>query len=493
MTKDRAPKGIGLVGQNTDWDAINWRSISSKVRKLRQRIFRATQNGQWSKVRNLMKLMLRSYSNLLLSVRKVTQENKGKKTPGIDNRVYLTPKSRMRLVNQLLELKAWRVQPAVRLYIPKLGGKSRPLGILTVKNRAAQAIVKNALEPSWEARFEPHSYGFRPGRSTHDAIEQCWIRLNKGKTHRWVLDADIKGAFDNIDHDFILRKLGPVPARGLIKAWLKAGYVENETFRETSVGTQQGGVISPLLANIALDGLQEALSDKFGFIRYADDFVVTARSREDLEAILPTIRNRLSARGLELNDDKTRIASIQDGFNFLGFNIRHYSGKCLIKPQKEKVLKLSRSLNEWLRKNRSVEAGVVIYHLNPILRGWAQYYKYAVSSQTFWSIQSQLWSQLWRWCLRRHPAKSKAWVKYKYFRACDGYDWTFFAKAANGQITFLFNIGKVKIQRHRKVKGSASPDDPAFRQYWAARYAGYHRRSAETDSVVSAVKSMLRA
>ena len=210
-----------------------------------------------------MKLMLRSYANLLLSVRKVTQENEGKKTPGIDNRVYLTAKSRMRLVNQLLELKAWRAQPAVRLYIPKPGGKSRPLGILTVKNRAAQAIVKNALEPSWEARFESHSYGFRPGRSAHDAIEQCWNRLKKVSKDRWVLDADIKGAFDNIDHDFILRKLGPTPARGLIKAWLKAGFVENETFLETQAGTQQGGVISPLLANIALDGLQEALPAKF--------------------------------------------------------------------------------------------------------------------------------------------------------------------------------------------------------------------------------------
>ncbi len=493
MTKDRAPRGIGLIGPDSDWHAINWRSIESKVRKLRQRIFRATQNGQWNKVRSLMKLMLRSYANLLLSVRKVTQENEGKKTPGIDNRVYLTAKSRVRLVNQLLELKAWRAQPAVRLYIPKPGGKSRPLGILTVKNRAAQAIVKNALEPSWEARFESHSYGFRPGRSAHDAIEQCWNRLKKVSKDRWVLDADIKGAFDNIDHDFILRKLGPTPARGLIKAWLKAGFVENETFLETQAGTQQGGVISPLLANIALDGLQEALPAKFGFIRYADDFVVTARSREDLISILPAIQVWLSARGLELNDEKTKIASILDGFNFLGFNIRHYSGKCLVKPQKEKAQKLVQSINEWLRRNRSVEPRVVIYHLNPILRGWALYYKYAVSSQIFQSVQNHIWKQIWRWCLRRHPAKSKAWVKNKYFCTCEGLDWTFFAKTPNGQTHYLFNIGKVKIQRHRKVIGSASPDDPVLRNYWAARRAGYHRRSAEPDSIASAVKSMLRA
>jgi RNA-directed DNA polymerase len=207
--KDRATKGIGVTGQLQDWSAINWQIVKDNVRNLRQRIFRATQNGQWNKVRSLMKLMLRSYSNLLLSVRKVTQENKGRKTPGIDNQVILTPKARVQLVLEMLKLKAWYVKPAVRLYIPKANGKLRPLGILTIKNRAAQAVIKNALEPSWEARFESHSYGFRPGRSAHDAIEQCFARLKSCSKDRWVLDCDVRSAFDSINQNFILQKLAP--------------------------------------------------------------------------------------------------------------------------------------------------------------------------------------------------------------------------------------------------------------------------------------------
>jgi len=220
--KDRVNRDIGADEQSQDWADIDWRLIERRVKNLRQRVFRATKQCQWNKVRSLMKLILRSYSNLLSSVRKVTQENKGRKTPGVDRQTALTPKARARLVRQMLDIKAWIARPGKRVYIPKAGGKQRPLGILTVKNRVAQAIVKNTLEPSWEARFEPNSYGFRPGRGCHDAIVQCWIRLNRKTTHKWVLDADVRAAFDQIDHNFVLKRLGNVPGRELIKQWLKA-------------------------------------------------------------------------------------------------------------------------------------------------------------------------------------------------------------------------------------------------------------------------------
>lgn len=238
---------IGPEGQLDDWYAINWQAVKKRVRNLRRRIFRASQNGQWNQVRSLMKLMLRSFSNLLLSVRKISQENKGKGTPGIDRQTALTPKARVRLVHDMLNHQAWKVRPAKRVYIPKADGKKRPLGILTVKNRVAQTIVKNALEPSWEARFESHSYGFRPGRSCHDAIEQCWRRLNRRSKDRWVLDADIKSAFDTISHDFILSAIGSIPGKELIRQWLNAGYVEAEIFHATTGGVQQGGVVVPVI------------------------------------------------------------------------------------------------------------------------------------------------------------------------------------------------------------------------------------------------------
>jgi RNA-directed DNA polymerase len=472
--KDRAGNGIGVMESLQDWDDINWSLVEKRVSDLRQRIFRATKREEWNRVRSLMKLMLRSHSNLLLSVRKVTQENQGKRTPGVDRQTVLTPKGRIRLVREMSTLTAWKVKPGRRVYIPKANGKRRPLGILTIKNRVAQTMVKNALEPSWEARFEPNSYGFRPGRSCHDAIQQCWLRLHRGRTHRWVLDADVAAAFDQISHSHILERLGNVPGRELVKRWLKAGYVEAEMFHATTSGVQQGGSISPLLANVALDGLEQILSRKnAGFIRYADDLVVTAKTRREIEAIVPIVEQFLAERGLKLNAEKTRIVHVKDGFNFLGFHVRSFKDKCIVKPQKEKVHAFLQDIRQWLKKNQNTKTEDVILYLNRQLLGWANYYRHVCSKQTLNYVDSQIWRAVWTWCLKRHTNKSKAWVYGKYFKSHSNRVWSFFASFRKPDGTertmYLTQVSTIPIKYHTKVAGTASPDDPDLRDYWAKR------------------------
>lgn len=482
-TVDRKPIDV------TDWDAIDWRACEDNVRRLRQRIFTAVQAGDWPKVRNLQKLMLRSWSNTLVSVRQATQRNAGRRTAGVDGEVALTSTARMRtavLVHQTR--RSWQPRAVRRVYIPKAGNRSklRPLGIPVIADRCHQGRVRNALEPEWEARFEPRSYGFRPGRSCQDAVQAIYLTCKGPQAKRvWVLDADLAAAFDRIDHSRLLDALGWFPARDMIRAWLKAGVFEaGKGFAPTDEGVPQGGVISPLLLNVALHGLETAAGVAYlttgvrageikaghpAVIRYADDLVALCHSQEQAQQVQARLAEWLAPRGLAFNDAKTRITHLDEGCDFLGFNVRRYHGRLLIKPSKTAVKRIRGRLSRQMRALRGANATAVLATIVPITRGWAAYYRGVVSKEVFASLDDHMWKLTYKWAKRGHANKPKSWIINRYFGRFnpDRQDHWVFGNRDSG--AHLPKFAWTKIVRHSLVPGRASPDDPALAGYWAKR------------------------
>jgi len=464
-----------------DFHAINWRKVNCNVRRLQARIVKATQEGRWGKVKALQHLLTHSFSGKALAVRRVT-ENSGKRTPGADRVLWSTPAAKIDAIHSLKQ-RGYKPQPLRRMYIPKSNGKLRPLGIPTMKDRAMQALYLLALDPVAETIADPNSYGFRTSRSTADAIGQCFITLGKGRSPQWILEADIKACFDNINHDWLLAHI-PMD-KAILRKWLKAGYLDRDILYPTNDGTPQGGIISPVLANLTLDGLEKEIKKKFSktvegdkkqcvnLIRYADDFVITGRSKELLEEqVRPVIETFLKERGLELSNEKTKIVHIEEGFDFLGQNIRKYNGRLFIKPSKKNIKAYLDKVRKIIKDNKSATPSNLIGLLNPVIRGWSLYHRHVVSKRTFAYTDWQIFKALWQWTIRRHPNKSRYWVKGKYFPPRGGMNWVFSGERVRDGESYpatLFLTTSVPIKRHIKIKGEANPYDPHWETYFERR------------------------
>ncbi len=469
---------------------LRWRDAEDNVARLGQRIFKATQAADFKKVRSLQELLLRSLSNTLLSVRQVAQRNKGRTTAGIDGQVALTLPAVARLATDVHQARtSWQPLAVKRVYIPKARDKTklRPLGIPVIMDRCHQARVRHALEPEWEARFEPRSYGFRPGRGCQDAIQAIFNTL-RGKTARRlrILDADLEAAFDRLDHDHLLGQLGSFPARGLIRGWLTAGVFEpGKGFAPTEQGSPQGGVISPLLLNVALHGLEQAAGvrclttgmdagdvrrDSPVMIRYADDMLALCHTREQAEQVKAQLAEWLQPRGLAFNEAKTHIIGASRGCDFLGFSIRRYpNGKLLIKPSTAARRRVRERLAAEVRSLRGNNAVAVIARLNPKIRGWAAYYRHVVSGEVFNTLDAYVWKLTYRWALRGHRNKPKRWIvdhHYGAFHPARNDRWVFGDRHSGA---YLIKFSWTRIVRHQMVKGGASPHDPALTDYWNTR------------------------
>jgi len=466
------------------------RTARDNVRRLRQRIFKAAQAGDHKKVRNLQKLMLRSHSNTLISVERVTEHNAGRVTAGVDGEVALTDEARAELVARVpRQARTWQPRPVKRTYLPKPGAghKLRPLGIPVIFDRVLQARVKNALEPEWEARFEIRSYGFRPGRGCHDAIEVIFNTLRGRNARRlWILDADLTAAFDRIDHSQLVAALGSFPGRDAIGQWLKAGVFEpGKGFTPTEEGTPQGGIISPALLNVALHGLEHAAGVRYQtgpahigwvrdtspiLVRYADDFIVACHSQRQAEQVQARLAEWLAVRGLALNEDKTSITHASRGFDFLGFNIRRYpNGKLLIKPSTAAIKRIRKRLREVFQTMLGASARELIQTLNPIISGWAAYYRTAVSSGAFSLLDDYVWKLALKWATRRHRNKPKRWIADRYFGRFHPHRKDRWVLGDRDSGVYLQKFSWTRIVRHQLVTGGASPDDPALAGYWARR------------------------
>lgn len=480
-------KPCASPGIATCWEAIDWQKALAYVKKLQVRIVKAQKEGHYSKVKSLQWLLTHSFYAKALAVKRVTS-NQGKRTSGVDHELWLTPQAKFNAISKL-NRRGYHPQPLRRHYIPKKNGKMRPLGIPTMTDRAMQTLYKFSLEPIAETYADPNSYGFRIGRSTHDAIEQCFTDLNKGKSPEWILEGDIKGCFDHISHEWLLENI-PMDTQ-ILEKWLKCGYVETRKLFPTDEGAPQGGTISPTLTNMTLDGLERLLQErlptrqkvngrthfnKLNFVRYADDFIITGESPEFLrDKVLPIVKEFLTERGLQLSEEKTVITHIEDGFDFLGKNIRKYNGKLLIKPSKTSVKSFLEKVRSIIKGNKSTKQETLIRKLNPVIRGWVNNQRYVVSSKVFSRVDYEIYKCLWQWAKRRHKKKSHKWIAQKYWHHIGSRQWTFSVPYENqsteGEPLYckLEYATDTKIIRFKKIVAEANPFDECWTDYFEER------------------------
>jgi RNA-directed DNA polymerase len=483
-----------------DWKTLPWKKFQRNVFRIQKRIYQAELRGDFKRVRGLQRLLLRSYSARCLAVRQVSQDNRGKNTPGVDGVSHLTPKQRMEMVKALRNFSA-NPSPIRRVYIPKTSNPNerRPLGIPTMRDRAEQALVKLALEPEWEARFEPNSYGFRPGRCPQDAIEAIFnhIRLKP----KYVLEADIEKCFDKINQKALLAKLNSItPINRQVRGWLKAGIFENGEITAPEAGTPQGGVISPLLANIALHGLETALAEAFPkrgqpvIIRFADDFVILC---EDLDRLLDAralVETKLAEMGLTLKPAKTYITHTLHeheghiGFDFLGFTVRQFlqgkqrskrGYKVLIRPSRQAQQRHLEQMEALIRTHRGSNQTALIAALSPRIRGWTNYHRPNAAKRVFNRMDHQLHWKLCKWAKWQNPRKNHSWRKLRYWHR-NKTRWDFSDGKAN-----LAKYADTHIRRHVKVQSAKSPYDGDW-PYWINRL---RRDPSKPNRVIALLKN----
>lgn len=457
------------------WDTINWQQAEKKVYQLQVRIAKAARERRYGRVQALQWILTHSFYAKALAVRRIVQ-NKGKQTPGVDNVIWRTKSQKMKAIMSL-KRHGYKSMPLRRVYIPKKKGV-RPLSIPTMKCRAMQALHLQALEPVVEMIADKNAYGFRPRRSTADAIEQCYKVLSFKRSANWILEGDIKSCFDSISHQWLINNI--TMDEKMLQKWLVAGYIDKRAFYITDRGAPQGGIISPLLLNATLSGLERTLksiskpTDKINICIYADDFIISGANKEVLtEKVKPVVSKFFHERGLELSKEKTKITSIHEGFDFLGYNIRKYRGKLLIKPSKASIKSFLKDIRNIVKTYRTVKTEELVRMLNPKIRGWTNYFKHVVSKETFYRVSGEIFKILWRWSKRRHPNKGKHWIKNKYFRTQGSRNWIFHAmvKTENGKYMplDLYEAGMVAIKRHVKIRMEATPYDPAYDEYFRLR------------------------
>jgi RNA-directed DNA polymerase len=463
----------------TDWAAINWWLVQKNVRDMQRRLTKASQEGNWRRVKALQRWLTYSFSAKALAIKRVT-ENQGKRTAGVDQEIWDSPQQKLAAIAGLRSYR-YRPLPLRRVYIPKTDGRMRPLGIPAMKDRAMQALHLLALDPVLETLSDPNSYGFRKNRSTADAMSQIFLQTCRKVSAEWALDADIEGFFDNINHDWMIDNV--CMEKSVLKKWLRSGVVNRRQLVATTAGTPQGGIIGPALANWTLNGLETGLTKhlcakygkakasklKIGVVRYADDFVITGCSKELLVGeVKPWVEQFLAVRGLKLSTAKTRVVHIDEGFDFLGWNFRKYSGKLLIKPSKKNMKAFYEKLRKTISEHIGAKQENLIHLLNPVLRGWAQYHSCVVAKEAFTHMESLLYWRLQRWAMRRHSTKSKGWICKRYWQSVGDRPRVFAAEipmdGKTGKVG-MFSLPATPIERHKKIKGEYHPYDPKYELY----------------------------